>query len=495
MAGIGSTPGLLVGAAVGAAAGAAFEPAFEIPRQDAWNANRNRILDVNLLARLVAQGGIDLSDAHQEAHRDGYTDDKLDALVYLAQTVPGLAEAYDLWRKGLIGDGLFTHVLVKAGLDQRYAAPLMDRKLAELVGIGDVAYGVVRGILPTPDWVPVAPPTSGTSVPRFPQVQIDPLELAHKLGFDEDMLKLMVGRSGLSLAPGLAAQALFRGLINHDDFLLAIAEGDLRTEWANTLRDATRQIPTTGEFVEGHLRGWIDLQAMHDGAARHGMSPDDADLLFKVKGRPVTFHEITTGLARGGTYPSTYDDIPEPYRKSAQESDIRPEWASIHHANRYVYPSAFVLRSLAQAGDLGGQAQVEQVLLEVGWKPSFAQRVSTAWTQGNASGDSHVGKAQTQLWGTTHKSYVGREISDATATTALEAAGVASGSVPAVLQLWQAERDLIRKSLTATQLRKAVSNGVTNPATGQPWTTAEAIARLLELGYDHDDATTFMEEG
>jgi hypothetical protein len=232
---------------------------------------------------------------------------------------------------------------------------------------------------------------------------------------------------------------------------------------------------------------------MYAGTAKHGMSKADTDLGFQTKGRPVTFHEITTGLARGGTYPSTYADIPEPYRKSAQESDIRPEWASIHHANRYLYPSAFVLRSLAQAGDLGGQQAVEQVLLEIGWKPSFAQHVSTAWTGGATAGDSHTAKAQTQLWTTTHRSYVAEEIDDATATASLSAAGVAAAAVPAILALWKQERALIRKQLSPAQIKKAVREGVPNPDTGQPWTQADGLAALAARGYDQSDATTLLE--
>lgn len=491
---VGSAVGVLTGVAVGGAATTALDPAFEVPRQDAWSRNPNKILDVDLLARLVAQGGVDLSDAQSEALRDGFQSDKLDQLVYLAQTVPGVPEALLLWRRGLIGDDLFAHVIVKAGLDQRYAAPLQALKTAEIVGIGDLAYGVVRGILPAPSWVPVAPPTSGTTVPRFPQVPIDPIAEAAKLGFNEAQFQIMVGRSGLSLAPGLAATAFFRGLINAEDYLLAIAEGDLRTEWAQTLQDASRQVPTAGEFVEAWLRGWITQAEAEAGAAQHGMTPAHADLLYKIKGRPISFHEITTGLARGGTYPSDYTAIPEPYRKSAEEADLRPEWADLHYANRYTYPSAFVLRTLAQAGDLGDQASVEQILLEIGWKPSFAQQVSTAWLGGTGAADKHVAKAQTSLWTTTHRSYIAEEIDDATATTALTAAGVTVASIPAILALWQEERSLIRKQLTPTQIRKAVSGAVINPATGVAWTHADALAALLARGYSQADAETFLAE-
>ena len=495
MAGLGSAPGIILGAGIGAAAATALEPAFEVPRQDAWKTAPYRILDVGLIARLVAQGGIPLdATAYDEAHRQGFADDKLNALIYLSQTVPGAAEAMHLWRLGFISDDLFQHTLIKAGLDSRYVAPIVQTKIEELLGLGDIAYAVVRGILPSPSYVPVPPPTAGVNVKRFPQVPIDPEELAAKIGYSPEALQVMVGRSGLSMAPVMAAQALFRGILAPDDYLMAIAEGDLRTEWAAAVRDASRQIPTADQFVEGWLRGWIDQPTAEAGAALHGMSTDHTDLIYKVKGRPISFHEITTGTARGGTYPSTYDDIPEPYRKSIQEADIRPEWASLHYANRYTYPSAFVLRTLAQAGDLGDQAAVEQVLLEIGWKPSFATKVSTAWVGGTGAADKHVAKAQTSLWTTTHKSYVAREITDADATTALSAAGVPVAVVPAVLQLWQAERDLIRKQLTPAQIKKALSTSTINPATGVPWTQQEATDALLARGYDLADATVLLTE-
>jgi hypothetical protein len=495
MAGIGSAPGIILGVGVGAAAGAALAPAIEVPKQQAWAGAPNRILDVAVLARLVAQGGVDLSDAAAEALLDGYKQDKLDALIYLEQTAPGSGEALSLWRLGLLSDGLFEHALTKAGLDPRFAAAIIARKTAEPLGLGDIAYGVVRGILPAPSWVPVAPPAHGDKVPRFPVVNEDPVKLAELIGYDEEALKIMVGRSGLSMAPGMAAQALFREIIGPNDYTLAIAEGDLRTEWAESLLEVSRAIPTPGEAVEGYLRGWISQAEMYAQTARHGMSQADTDLVFDIKGRPVAVHQITTGLARGGVYPSSYDAVPEPYRKALQESDIRPEWASIAYANRYTYPSAFVMRSLAEAGDLGDTAAVAQLLEEIGWKPSLAAKVAAKWVPAGATGDPHIGKARTQLWTATHSSYIKEEIGVADATAALETAGVDPGSVAGVLAVWDAERALIRKQLTPTQIRKAVNGAVTNPATSQPWSHADAIAALLARGYDQADAQTFMAEG
>jgi hypothetical protein len=490
---IGSTIGVLTGFAVGEAAAAALEPAFEIPRQDAWSRNANRILDVDLLARLVAQGGIDLSDAAAEAKRDGYTSDKLDALIYLAQTVPGIGEATALWRRGLITDALFSHVLVKEGLDQRYVTGIIGNKLAEPLGLGDIAYAVVRGILPTPSYVPVAPPTSGDKVPRFPQVNVDPNALAALLGYDPQALEIMVGRSGLSMAPVMAAQALFRGIIGPNDFLMAIAEGDLRTEWADAVRDASREIPTLGQMMEHALRGFESVSSATTNAQRHGTSGTDAQLVYDNLGRAPNIHAVTTALARGGNYDGTPQTIPEPFLSAVQRADIRPEWYGLEYANRYTYPSAFVLRALAQAGDLGGESDVEQLLLEVGWKPDLATKVATAWTSGSTTGDPHVTKAQSSLWTTMHKSYIAQESDAAALGSSFTALGITAAAQTQIIDLWNLERGLIHKELTATQIKKAYTSAAINPATGAAWTKDDALTRLIEMGYSANDANTFLD--
>lgn len=486
--------GIILGVGVGAAAAAAIEPAAELPRQDAWRRNPNRLLDPAMLARLIAQGGVPLDQtAYDDAKREGFDTDKLDALVYLAQTVPGVSEALTLWRLGLIGEKLFEHVLTKAGLDTRYVAPLKNRKLAEVIGLGDVATAVVRGILPSPPYVPVAPPTSGDKVPRYPMVDIDPETLAAKLGFDPEMLHIMVGRSGLSLAPGLAAQASFRDIIGPNDYLLAIAEGDLRTEWAETLHEVSRQIVTSAEAVENHLRGWSDAPTMYRRTARHGMTPEDTDILFQNIGRPLAVHQITTGLARGGKYGGDYTDVPAgPYRDAIRRSNIRPEYAALAYANRYSYPSGFQIKS--EAPELG-YADTNQILLEVGWSPHWADFFATKWTGGTtaAATPAAVKSEQTRLRTTTHRSYVGNMSDDTAATRALTAAGVDAADIPAILTIWQAERDLIRAQLSAADIRKAYQKNALNEATGAAWTVDDAQAALLDRGWSAQQAQDYLQ--
>lgn len=490
---LGSTPAIIVGVGVGAAVSAALDPAIELPRQSAWAANANKVLDAGLMARLVAQGGVTLPAGRAAALRDGFSADKFDHLVYLAQTVPGIGESISLWRRGLISDALFAHVLVKVGLDQRYAAAIVASKHAEVLGIGDLAYGVVRGIVPSPSWVPVPPPTSGGSVPRFPVVHIDPVAEAAKLGYDEAAFQIMVGRSGLSLAPGLAAQAYFRGLIERVDYDLAIAEGDLRSEWRDTLLNVSRQILTGEQAADLQLRGYLTADERRAHTDAHGMSHAESDLLYDLLGRSVNVHQVLIGERRGGVFNGASDQIPAAYLQSLQRGNLRPEYYNLAYAGRETYPSYFVTRALLQKGAIT-PARGRALFLGLGWPADVAEAAAT--TYGGASptaADPHVAKAQTQLWNTLHSSYVADETDAPLAETTLGTLGVAAPAIPQVLALWDAERALIRKRLTPPQIKKAYIEAVPNPDTGQPWTLDDARAELLSLGYSLADATTFLE--
>jgi hypothetical protein len=491
---VGATPGILAGVAVGGAATVALQPAFEVPRQDAWSRNANRILDVGLLARLVAQGGIDLSEAAAEAKRDGFGPDKLDALIYLSQTVPGFADALDLWRRGLIGDGLFQHVLVKAGLDQRYSAPLQALKDAEILTPEQLAVMIQRTVVANPGILPNQPDTADSNVPPMPQVGIDPITEAAHSGFNEERLAAMARIIGLPASPDLAARMHFRKIITEGAYNQAILEGNTRGEWAPFLLDGFREIPTAEQFVEAHLRGWVTKPEMYAGTARHGMSQADTDLEFQIHRRPLTPHAIKQGLARGANFNPEAGELQDPYEASVHQNNLGPEWYELAISLAGSYPSLFITNRLVTQGTIT-PTQGRTWMQKSGMADEVVTALHDSWTGGTtATADAHSTKAQNQLWTTTHRSYVAEEIDDATATTALSAAGVAAAAVPAILALWAQERSLIRKQLSPTQIRKALNLGVVNPATGVPWTIADAHAALLLRGYDDADATVFLQE-
>lgn len=491
---LGSTPGIIIGVGVGTATAAALEPVIELPKQAAWSGNANRVLDVTMLARLVAQGGLAKSEAVAEAMRSGYAGDKLDGLIYLSQTVPPVAQALTLWRRDLITDELWSHSLAHQGLDTRYLPGLNALKVSEPLSPADLAYAVVRGLVPDEGILPVAPPAAGVKIKRFPVFPLNPVEEAARSGMNRERFSVLVGRSGLAMAPVMAANAYFRNIIERQDYDLAIAEGDLRNEFRDAILDVSRQILTAHDYAELQLRGYLSRPERLVGTDRHGMSHADSDLLYDVLGRAPSVHQVLIGLARGAKYPAVYGDVPEPYRAAIQRSNIREPWVDIAYHARYGYPSGFQIRSEAQKGDLT-EAETKQILLEVGWSPKWAAFFAEKWT--GATGpvaDPHVGKAQTQLWNTTHRSYIAEEVGDAAASERFALLAIPAAAQTAILDLWRSERALVRSQLSLPQLKKAYTGKVTNPATGQPWSAADVTTALLDRGYSQADASTILAE-
>lgn len=479
--------------AAGFAAGRALEPAAVTISQDAWNAAQVRRIDAGLAAAIASEEIADYTVLQDEASYSGIDASRFAYLYNVNLTAPGVGELLNMVRRSTINSGNFSHGLRKNKLEPMWDVPLAD--LANVyIGLGDIATAIVRGAVPAPAWVPVAPPVTTDHVPRFPVTDIDPIALAAKLGYSEDMLKIMTARSGLSLAPILATQANFRGALTDNDWLLAIAEGDLRTEWAETLKAAARAIPSPGEWMELALRGWITLAEAEAGAALHGMTQPNADLLYQLKRRPLSPHQIKQALARGATFDTTNAPYADPYLASVHEANLGPEWYDMAISLQGAYASIFVTNRLVTGGTITPDTGMTW-LQKGGYADEVVTALHDSWTaSGSTAADKDVASAATKLKTRTHSSYVAAEIDDTAATTALGAAGVAAAAVPQILTLWQAERALIRKQLTPTQIRKAVSGAVVNPATGAAWTQAEAVAALLARGYDQADAETFLAE-
>lgn len=478
----------------GLATGPVLRPVTRAVESEVWKVHPDMPIDPETAAAIVAEDVERMSWGADEASSNGVNGDRFGALVGEALNAPGIGELFALWRRDAIGDTDFLHGLRKAKLEGRWDGPLQTLKTVRL-SPDDVATMVQRSVLPNPGILPVTFDNAGSNVTPMPQVDIDPFTEAAAAGYDRPRLEALARIVGLPPAPGELLQLLNRGTINESAFRQGISEGNTRNEWADALMSLRRRILTPHEYAELYIRGWISKQERDAGAALSGMQPADTQLLSDVIGRPLAVHQVTTGLARGGSFGGNYEGVPEPYLTALRQSNVRPEWGNLAYANRYSLPSFFVLRALIQDGTLTAE-QGGEYFKQEGWPPALADAAAQAYAGGTtAKGDPHVSKAQTQLWTTTHRSYVAEESDDTAASAALNAAGVATASIPAVLSLWQSERDLIRKQLSPSQIRKAIGGAVTNPATGQPWTRAEGIAAMLARGYTQADAETFLDEG
>ena len=446
------------------------------------------------LAVGVAHGRLSRDLGASLAAHSGINGDNFDRMVAIARSAADVGRVFDLWRRSQIDDDGVRARLDLLGYTPDAAADLMKLK-RQLLAPDELARAIHRGLVPDPGLLQGTLPGGVGHVPAYPVYGIDAIAEAAGWGYTRDELGVLVGLQGLPMGSHEAAQALFRKVLTHDDYLRAIAEGNTRNEWAEAILAQSRQIPTARDFLENALRGYSNLDDAIAGAELHGMSAEHATLIYQNQGRPMNVHAITMALARGGVFKPEPGEITDPYLASIVEGNVKPAYYDLQHALRYTMPGTFAIRALAES-KVWDEAKVAERLKWSGWYPPDADEVARAWTSGGGSSvDAHVAKAQTQLWNTAHRTFLAHRLPAGQQAAVLERAGVAAAAVPTVIDIWTVERQLIRAELTAKQVVKAVNDGVKNPATGAAWTRDEAIAALLELGYDQADAEVLVDEG
>jgi hypothetical protein len=484
--------GIAVGEGVGGAVQAVVEPQLQALKNDQWSKHADVPPDVMALAEGVAHGQLEEDRARVWAAELGFGDAAFSALVRVADTGPGVAYAFELWRRGKLGETAFRRALKRAALEEEWIDALVEVK-QRILSPQELAVMVQRGVVPDPGYLPVGPPSGRGKVTPMPVAQIDTEQEAAGSGYDHERMAALTRIIGLPASPDLAARMVFRGIIDKIDFYRAIAEGNTRNEWRDPLFEGFREILTAHNYAELELRGYLDRSERLAGTRKHGMSDADSDLLYDVLGRSIPVHQIETGEARGGVYNGPIDHIPEPFLASLRRGNLRREYFNLAYANRFTYPSGFMIRGLAQDGELT-QAETHQILLEVGWSPHWATTFSERWAGGTgAAADPNVKKAQTHLWTTTHRSFVASEVGQADVEGAFDQLAIPAVARPEIIGLWMTERDMVRKQLTAAQLKKAYTTAVTDPATGQAWTRFDVLNRLTDLGYSFEDAETFLD--
>lgn len=522
-----SSAGEAVAFGLGFALGRALEPVGTELLQEAWQAAPIKAPDAQLLAEGVAQGQVDEGEAKAWAEKHGYSSTAFAAMVDIANVGPAIGAAYAALRRGFLTDAEFETALKRTGLEEQWNAAML--KLAdELLDPGAIATAVHRGIMAGGGLIIREPPIGQGKIPHVPQSTLSAVEEFAGHGIDAERARILVGNTGLPLALGQMLQLLNRGDATEDDVRRSIAQSNVRNEYMDAALNLRRRLLTPHEYVEGRLRGWLTDAQMRDGAALSGMEPDDADLLAKLSGRPLSFHQVFIGERRGGVYNGPTNQIDVAFLKSLQESNVRPEWYSLAWAQRYSYPGVFVLRAMAAAGDLS-VAETEQVLLYIGWEPTFAKKVSSRWAASASGGgkdetkaellDEFAGgymaepelrKALGNLGYTGHAqdllvhladarrvkrwrekiidaigaSHLAFKIDDAQATAELAELGVTGQASTLLVTLWNRQRRDTIALLTVAQLVKAWKKGLL--------TKDEALSDLEDREYSADDAAKLL---
>jgi hypothetical protein len=448
--------------ALGTALGPAMAPPLEELRQQVWALYPNRLIGVGQLAEGVVQGEITAAKAREWAKAHGYNAEQFAALRNITDNGPGIGRAYELWRRGLLDDSGFRKAVKREGIEDEWVTPLLGLK-RELLTPAQLANAVVQG---------------------FRDLDTAAAD-AGRQGINRADFETMVNTTGLPPGPETLLEWRRRGIIDDAALDQGIREGHTKTKYIDEYHAALRRILSPAEYAGLALRGWITEQEMVDGGALSGMNAGDMHLLYLNRGRPATTRQIHIGWARGGRAPELGQSEEEVFRAAVRQSNIRTEYADLLWAQRFTYPSVFVVRALAQDGTFDPQL-VESLLVESGWKPEWAKLVAEKWASAGGGGtEKWADRARSKLFTVTHDEYQDESIDETRAREMLDVVGVAPAEQDAILAVWKAEATINRLELTPAQVKKAYTKG--------KYTRQVALTELAERGMIPVDAETFLD--
>lgn len=494
--------------AAGTAIGPTLHPVVQEIANEAWARYQTKPLDAQTAAAIVAEDVDRIGWGIDEAAATGISEARFRDVYGEALNAPGLGELFALWRRGRIDDAGFVHGLRKAKLEGRWDGPLK--------GLRDVLLSSEElAMMQQQGFVSEARADSEGALQ----------------GVTAERQQLRFEASGLPPGIGEALEMLRRSIITEETFAQIVREGHTKTKYTDELLALRERVLSAAEYAGLRLKGWITKAEAEAGGALTGYSPEQMEQMYLDRGRPATTHQVWIGLQRGGTIEGESLSERETFRRAVVQSDIRPEYEPLLWAQRYSYPSAFVLRSLTQAGDLT-EAETDEILRFEGWEPTLAAKVAAKWAAGGTSAgkdataanlraeyeglfidratlldalgklgyDAHdaevlaelgdaarVKKYRDAVVTATYKAFLAHELQTDQARAILLADGIAGDAIDELLRLWALELSIARRELTVTQIVRAYKRATLSEA--------EALDALDAHGYTEADARTLLATG
>jgi hypothetical protein len=453
--------GTAVGVGVGQSVADAIAPLTRQLANETWSRHLSMPISAVEAASVVASGERDMGWGLTEAGNSGVNEDRFRALVDMLDTAPDLSTLFDLLHRGFISEGDFREGARKSFIEDKWIDALI--RLAERV---------------------LSPAEAANA---WQQGFMDEAAASHEAELSGvSPQRSAIQRQLAGLPPGAmdALVLLRRGHIDEATYRQIVREGHVKTKYTDALLALRNRILSAADWANLWLRGWVTEQEAKAGGARDGYGPKEMELLYLNRGRPATVRQAHIGFARGGRLPGAANEE-ETLRRSVQQSNIRTEWFDLLYAQRYTYPSAFVIRALTQEGTFD-RATSERILIESGWNPEYARLAAEAWSGAGAGAPKMrwAERARSRLFTSAHNDYMDGNADEADARALLAPLGLAPSEADTVLALWNLERARSRRDLTQAQILKLVKKGI--------WPAAQGQTALEDLGMDAGDAADLL---
>lgn len=451
-----------VGVGVGGAVGGAIEPRLREIQNVAWRRFKSMPLDALVAAALVASGERTMEWGKNEALNTGIDHDRFEALVDDIDTAPDLGTLLTLLRRGFIDEGDFVEGAKKGTIEDKWIPALAQLRNVPL-SADELANARQQGFI-------------GDGV------QLDRAEL---LGLSRANAEIQFQLAGNPPGPMDGLTMLRRGIIDEATYVQIVREGRTKTKYTDAFLALRQQILTATQWVNAWLRGHATEAQAKAGGAEQGYSAEQMDLLYQSAGRPATTRQVHIGYARGATLPGAANER-EAFSRSVKQSNLRPEYEDLLWEGRFTYPSAFVIRGLAQQGTFD-EATTRTILVESGWKPEWAELAAADWagTTTAGPGQKWADRARSRVFTEAWNDFLDPDADEGNFREALTAVGATGAEQDTIVNLATRSRSLSRKELTQAQVLKLYRRVI--------WPREQAQAWLEDSGMTADDASNLLD--
>lgn len=483
----------LLGSAISNAAGygmgGAIQPTLEPFTQELANQTWPRFRFKPIAAAIAAAlGGRELVDAAEVqaiANMTGYDERAVELLRLASQSAPPLELQLALARRGAISDAELADGIAALGLLPEWRARVAAMRNV-LPTVADMILYAVREVYD---------PAARAALDLDAELPPAFVEDAARVGLSPE-------RAGQAWAAhwqlpsfeqGLAM--MYRGEISAAELDGLLKALDYAPVWRPRLRAISEAIPALQDMIrfavrEAYSPAQVQSLGLDDDfpavfaseAARHGLSAENARYYWRAHWRLPSALQGYRMLWRGLITEAELDAL-------LKALDYPAKWRENLAAIAHVVPGRIDLKRMFRLG-LIDEPELRRGYVRIGYAPADADRmaeVAIAESSSGAGVESHVAKARTSLYNRAHTEFVARQLTDPEALAALAKAGVPQAQRDDVVELWRAERDVVRTELTQAQIVKANKKGL--------MTDEEALAELVERGMTQADAAIRLQSG
>jgi hypothetical protein len=463
-------------------------------------------LDAQTGAAAVAAGLASMDAGVNNAAVWGNTEQAFTYMYQLAQAIPGGAQLFDLFNRGLISDPDLAYWLTRSALPPQLV-PAIKALAAQLTDPADAALAVLRNIMTTDDGYKVAA-QNGLSNSQFdilvditgePPAIEEMVSLNRRGLLSDDLLTTAILQSRirdqwipyvklLGVIPPTGAEvmnALVQGQVSEADALTRWTQAGGDPAWFETAYASTANSPAPVELAEMANRGIIPWQGT--GAAVVSWEEGFLEGRWKDKWAPAfqalsVYHppprEVGTLVKEGGV---TQDEAMLYWAQSGMTPDLAHEyWLAAH------YSKTATAHALAQSEIIKlyedqaiSRDTAKGMLTGEGWAPGDAEYLLDI-------ADFSVAKAA--LEGAISKIkglFVAYKIPSGEAAQALATLEVPASQANQLMAIWGLEQAANLKVLTAAEITDAwFYQIIPDPQ--------DAQAELQAIGYTAHDAWVLL---